>query len=295
MEHQIERKILEENMEEGDRVTGWLEELEIGDLSDEAKESTHAVEEQEQPRTPPRRLKITPDIYESVSPTNTSFYNSSVFDSRKDLRSPRFCIRDDASDATSVDDDDNDWTNSKTNQKRFVTPKTVYNTPSIDSYKPPSDIDEALQDELPNTNPPIHLPPSPGESRLVCITSCLQCTLADLPCSLTVPSCSRCERNGMGDVCLLHRRRFIEEDTQDAALAWSVPVLLKLVGEDEGRWRKKVDLAYQLHAQWQDEQDRRNWVLPRWGERKMEESYIVKVHPGEGKGRLTYRELKIEM
>jgi hypothetical protein len=53
----------------------------------------------------------------------------------------------------------------------------------------------------------------------------------------------------------------------------------------------------QLDALWQADEDRKNWVLPpidsRRGNFRTHGEHVPRSHPGEGKGRLTYRELQV--
>jgi hypothetical protein len=81
-----------------------------------------------------------------------------------------------------------------------------------------------------------------------------------------------------------------------------VPTLLKVQGEDEGLWKRKVELAEELCEKWIAEQEKKNWVLPDicsprggWRARKYAAKKEKVSHPGEGIGRLSFRELYVDM
>jgi len=82
----------------------------------------------------------------------------------------------------------------------------------------------------------------------------------------------------------------------------TAPALLKVKGEDEAIWKRKVELAETLCKKWVAEQDKRNWVLPDvgsvrggWGKRKGRVGMEKLGHPGEGIGRLAFRELFVDV
>jgi hypothetical protein len=70
-------------------------------------------------------------------------------------------------------------------------------------------------------------------TRQIFITSCYQCILAGLPCSRTLPGCSRCKRAGCQHLCLLHRRKLLEEMVIGDVIGNRTPVLLRVRGDDE--------------------------------------------------------------
>jgi hypothetical protein len=77
------------------------------------------------------------------------------------------------------------------------------------------------------------------------------------------------------------------------------PVLLKLKGEDAEIRARKVEIAKELHEMWQKKQDKKNWVLPRVDSEKRGNWNAMgivgrKMHPGEGLGRVTWAELRVE-
>jgi len=293
-------------MDEIERVAGWLERLSIEEGEDEVERQ----KEKEQPFTPMRRLTLQ-ERYEETSPTDTSFSGASVFDLPEhggELGSPcrRGRFRDDGSEATSCDDDDDEDqklfgqqsndTKTRLAQPDFTSPRLC--PESLHSYDPiSSDDDEGEAIEEPLTAPIAPIPRDPNEPRIVSLVSCLQCTLSSLPCSRTTPSCTRCIRNGHASTCLLLRRRFPEETDH----ACTAPVLLKLKNEDPDTWMRKMEVAQKVQEEWQEKLDKRNWVLPRVeSERRGDWNGCVGVgsgrrgHPGEGMGRVRWEELVVE-
>ena len=75
---------------------------------------------------------------------------------------------------------------------------------------------------------------------LISLTSCLQCVLADLPCSRTLPSCTRCVRNGEV-VCVAQRNRVLQEMRRDGYK--DDPILVVEVGEGEEVVRKEEEMT----------------------------------------------------
>ncbi|KAF2680674.1 hypothetical protein K458DRAFT_407154 [Lentithecium fluviatile CBS 122367] len=132
---------------------------------------------------------------------------------------------------------------------------------------------------------------------LTWITSCLQCTLAGLQCSRTPPTCSRCKRNGHGEMCLLQRRRRRHEMEVGNSTLNRTPVLLKLKGCDEEVVRRKEGLKKEMIQTWLDQECRKNWVLPindgKLGAWKTAQLCSPKVHPGESLGRITFARLQL--
>lgn len=133
----------------------------------------------------------------------------------------------------------------------------------------------------------------PERCTLVWVTSCLQCTLAKMPCSRTIPACSRCVRSGCGDMCLLQRRKLNSERVLGAIVGNITPVLLHEKGQGGEIIERKRALNAELLKNWQCDMDRKNWVLPSndgniggfrlRGNRRL----LVPAHPGEGIGRAT--------
>ncbi|KAH6622186.1 hypothetical protein C7974DRAFT_457163 [Boeremia exigua] len=253
------------------------------------------------PLTPSRR-QLPPLHCEEVSPTNTSFSCNSLFDppalshDREGL--DPFC--DDVPDIAPANDQAWDLENKRERCGTALVVKPLDTTfddaDSLVSYDPPSEVSSGSNnfDALENTTASLI---DPDEPRFVCITSCTQCILADLPCSRTVPHCSRCRRKGQEALCLLHRRTFREEVTCFDAPSCVTPVLLKLQGEDANVWEAKLRLEEELEQSWRAVEDRRNWVLPSldgFGEVfRSEGEQLQASFPGEGKGRLTYKELRV--
>jgi len=308
--------MLEKEVEHPDRIEGWLDKLNIkGAETDESECTTATHQEAEyEPTTPPRRSDYRSVPQDEISPTDTSFSGQSIFDKplRKNLfgsPTPKFERRDDDSDTTSIDS--RDWAPAQGKERtleRLVPPAFALrpSKPSarLDPREAPSQMDTDDLTAVWNLDPQRALPtPDPNEPRPVWITSCLQCTLAGLPCSRTYPACSRCKRHNRAEECLLQRRRFTSEVMDSSPMDRSaVPALLKVKGEDEGIWKRKVELAETLCEKWVAEQDKRNWVLPDvgsarggWGKRRGRGGKEKVGHPGEGIGRLAFRELFVDV
>lgn len=233
--------------EDHDYVSSWLQGAvcqEYDDFVNELGDSASI-----EPTTPPRR-RFLAQRYEEVSPTNTSFSDDSVFDvphlPDESVNGDPFC--DDIPDIFPADN--LNWV-SKSNARQRSARSSLedhQDTPDDDeslvSYDPPSEAAVNIEDHfhtpgeaLASATPSLINPSIPLFTE---ITSCTQCIVADLPCSRTVPCCSRCKRNGEGDVCLLHRQLYGYEIDRSETSMCTQPVLLKLQGEDKMRWRKKL-------------------------------------------------------
>ncbi|KAI4663692.1 uncharacterized protein J4E78_004109 [Alternaria triticimaculans] len=309
-------KMLEKEVEHPDRIEGWLDKLNIRGAEIDGSECTTDTDEEAGygPTTPPRRSDHRFVPQDEVSPTDTSFSGQSIFDKplRKNLfgsPTPKFEIQDDDSDTTSIDSRDWAPAHGKERTLERLVPPAFALRPSKPSARPnpheaASQTDTDDLTAVPHLDPQHTLPPhDPNEPRPVWITSCLQCTLAGLPCSRTYPSCSRCKRHNRADECLLQRRRFTSEVMYSSLMDRSTaPALLKVKGEDEGVWERKVELAEALCEQWVAEQNKKNWVLPDvgsarggWGKRRGRGGKEKVGHPGEGIGRLAFRELFVDV
>lgn len=309
-------RMLEKEVEHPDRIEGWLDKLDIkGAEIDENECATDTDEEAYYgPTTPPRPSDYRSVPQDDISPIDTSFSGKSIFGKPlcKNLfgsPTPKFEIRDDDSDTTSIDS--RDWAPQQTKERpleRLVPPAFALrpSTPSntLGSHESAlatntSDLTAISERKSQRTLSP-H---DPNEPRSVWITSCLQCTFADLPCSRTYPSCSRCKRHNRAEECLLQRRRFTSEVLGSSLMdKSSTPGLLKVKGEDEGVWKLKVELAEALCEKWVAEQDQKNWVLPDvgsarggWGRRGARIGREKVGHPGEGIGCLAFRELFVDV
>ncbi|EDU40632.1 hypothetical protein PtrSN002B_007591 [Pyrenophora tritici-repentis] len=310
--------------EDFDCIKGWLGKLDIDglrtDLSDSDKKKT-AFKSRLQPVTPNRRPHTVLGVHEEISPTDTSFSGHSIFDTpfRNKLkhRSPsiRLQIPNDDSDTS---DSEGEWESTPI-KERTLTPKaeSVPEDPAaIESSHIPASSSADLNAYDPSVDLGVHGPHQPAEPtnqlltyepdtpRIVWLTSCLQCTLADLPCSRTHPSCSRCQRTGNPEFCLLHRRSFASEalDPSKSEKCRS-PILLKVQGEDETSWKRKVELSKELRQKWLADQDKKNWVMPpiespAGGWKKQRRFQTISggdIHSGEGSGRVSYKELVVDL
>ena len=89
---------------------------------------------------------------------------------------------------------------------------------------------------------------APFEPRIVRLTSCTQCVVANLPCSRTYPYCTRCKRKGQAHLCLLHRKRLEEEINRCDPLSCTESVMVKLKNEDESIWHQKDSLLNEVRG-----------------------------------------------
>jgi hypothetical protein len=98
------------------------------------------------------------------------------------------------------------------------------------------------------------------------------------------------------------RSRFADEIDITRSKTCTSPVLLKLVGEDEGVWEGKMQERERMKEVWGEKRDRENWVLPRadverrgaWSMRglgRRESGFEADM--GEGVGRRVFVELRV--
>ncbi|KAF2176792.1 hypothetical protein K469DRAFT_397417 [Zopfia rhizophila CBS 207.26] len=285
-------------------VLSWLIHVDVGAAPMSGAlwpESPATTTEQEQgyfdkpPRTPERARELSPEEGRP-SPTNANFSDQGIFD--KPLHdSSRLGSSNDngnifsVSSATSASDDES-FCNQRLEKPNGQSAK---DKGSLNSYDPPTEINvtPSTQDLLIGDRPVNHL--NWEQPRLVWITSCLQCTLAQLPCSRTLPACSRCMRAGCGNQCLMHRRKLNEERIPGDVVRNMVPVLLKVKGDDVEVWERKMALCDELLQTWQFDLDRNNWVLPINNRQKGSylthgnKAHTLQLHPGEGFGRNTWQ------
>lgn len=291
----------EDNMERTtDHVTMWLKRLRPeGSDQDIINQGCQLDDgrDRAQPTTPPR-CSSTLQIPVDSSPITSIFSNHSLFDSPlcKDIQltaPTREPNDDESTDYTSIDgEEDDEGIAKKTSiaskyQQPFYIPSTSPKPPA-----PPSSIQLDFDHSVVPSAQSSSTAHSLSYPRVVNITSCLQCTLANLPCSRTTPSCTRCVRNGHGATCLLTRRLFPEETAQSDSRNPSSLVLLKLKGANEDVWRRKMELKDTLLEQWQVEKDQENWVFPSLGGRLKSER---KKWGWEGMGRVMYETLCVHV
>jgi hypothetical protein len=212
------------------------------------------------PCTPLRRRQLV-CRYEEVSPTDTTFSCDSIFDSPPvSPTSPVSALPCDyeeeyaKSESSSECDGEGEIISAKEETINLLSPPTANFSASrpvsLNSYDPPSEAEYtdhaehthdsqndtlAAEVVLPNDIP-----------QLTFLTSCLQCTLANLPCCRTSPNCKRCQRNGQGSLCLLQRRRTRSEMVNGKGHYNTTPVLLRLHGSDDALFERKVALAEEV-------------------------------------------------
>lgn len=309
-------------------------EVDISRTKHEQESEQGEATQREPPKRPDRKHEVQSEL-EDVSPTTTHF--SSIFEpseryitSRPTRETPITGAQDRArsfsDDSTTNVGDEDEYcrellNNLSEGSHLAVVPHRpfgqigVKDSASSGSYDQPNsahtlknkwDYLDLLQEKPPNISkilprdPPVSFSETYIQGpHLVFITSCFQCLLAGLPCSRTLPACSRCKRFSYSDLCLLHRRKLLEECIPGDTVGNHTPVLIKTKGDDEELWERKTALLGELHQAWVEQEHKKNWVLPDmcglrgnyWNDRRK----VGPVHPGEGKGRLTCRELYLAL
>lgn len=250
-------------------VRTWLEDVQIVDGEVEpgrvTERQTQSGSKKSAPYTPPRRPQLV-DKYEEVSPTDTTFSHGSVFSSSHSTpASPLSPISPThinskaqypETDASSICGGEVEGIARNKDSTGLLLPQVVPHgsrPASLNSYDPPSkDEDVHLAESLLDAQNGAVAAPiesiafTQDTPWLTWITSCLQCTLAGLPCSRTPPACSRCQRNGYGEICLLQRRRTRREMVNGNGMLNTAPVLLTLHGSDETVYTRKVELTKEV-------------------------------------------------
>jgi hypothetical protein len=256
---------LTEAMDTQQRIVDWIKSSNrwsCAPVSGESRETT--AERRTESRksveatTPQREPRLSLAIH-TASPTSTYFSRNSIFDRIEGLRETWIHgpVPDSISVGTSWDSQTQDSaTRGKTYHEAAAVRGVCLKAPltaTILSYDPASNREGSLEYSENHSQESWMIPASPAvvsnQRRITQITSCLQCIHAGLPCSRTAPSCSRCKRNGQGDICLLYRRRFPEEIHESIAELCTTPVLLKLDGEDEASWQGKLSLADEVRKE----------------------------------------------
>lgn len=257
-------------------VLGWLQHVELtyGEIKDTVVSEELLQDSRETTPCTPFRQSCQPFAYgDEVSPVSTKFSHGAIFDSPE----PSPCYNNGPSswkrhgtyaetDASSVDSDDG------TCQQRdsldvapAVHPLDAKELSDLHLHESPSDEgntdvtvtnspvagiptpDSIVSTQSKSALSPICLEPQDaGAPSLVFITSCLQCILANLPCSRTPPACSRCKRHSRGESCLLYRRRTKAEMVSGNIVLNTTPVLLKVESDDEAEWEEKTELAEEV-------------------------------------------------
>lgn len=148
----------------------------------------------------------------------------------------------------------------------------------------------SFADQCHNARSLVHSFPPRHVTATVTAASCLQCSLLNLPCSQTHPTCSRCTRRhgeplggfygllAASEPCLARRKRTIEEleildgmqdvscgnskHRQKNGLSDREDVLFRLESDGDGDWERKLELADELLVIESQRMERSNWVLP---------------------------------
>lgn len=215
-------------------VMGWLEGLEaVAEAADEKDEADA------DPHTPRRRGSARE---EEVSPTNTAFPSTRIFD-QSDL-ARREESDDSNTSVTSISPSNN--TLSPTNEESHLEPKSRTTTS-------PSSFVKTLTAVLTTGS---SSGPIPMDTH-ISLLSCVACTSLSLPCSLTLPICIRCMRNSSMCVFLRHRMP-VEIDAASIATC-GLPVLVRQ-GESMEEWEDKLEDLRNVKDTMERMWDRQNWV-----------------------------------
>lgn len=75
---------------------------------------------------------------------------------------------------------------------------------------------------------------------------CLQCEVKRLPCSKAHPSCSRCIRNGYGELCLAQRRMTMAEIESNDHISPSWSIIIRQETDDDKIWESKLRLQQEV-------------------------------------------------
>ncbi|KAL5445795.1 hypothetical protein PMIN06_007972 [Paraphaeosphaeria minitans] len=244
-------------------------------------------------------------LCEEVSPTDTDFSYDSIFDSpcgptnSSCVSAPRH--RYPETDASSLNDEDEIRARKELLARLELSDDSGFESATSATLLDHSPLGSVSPESSPTLVPTTPTPAvegfDPYATHLILLTSCLQCVLSGLPCSRTLPACSRCLRHGHGGLCLAQRKRhhseiYCADDSVDTD-----PLLLVAEGDDDGTFQKKIQLQNELLQTWREKQEVKNWVLPaddgRRGDWKTEPMKKVEVHPGVGSGPQKHHRLRL--
>jgi hypothetical protein len=224
----------------------WLKDVESA-----SQRTTPALKTTEEHSTTPRTSAAFIAEYEELSPTLTFFTDQTIFDSPIKNNHPGDYGPDD--DIVSVATSHSlpaykpRVAIEEAVEKGFSDLETVNLSTAchVSSFEPATDLEDRedtppiLVDE-PFTEVRKEPYDSKGKPPAISIVSCLQCTLKNLPCTRTFPSCSRCIRHGHGHLCLAQRSKFLSEMFLDDGTSATQPVLLRLKDAVDPFWPEKL-------------------------------------------------------
>lgn len=222
-------------------ILDWLSNVES--VSEDLERNTGPIDnsrEHAQILKTPQKKESIAAIDADLSPTDTDFSFNSIFDrpchSREgDQETGSVCSN--SSDEYPV----SEFCPSRTQRRQSLIRDSLGDLApaSLNSYEPPSEVGSIEQAVNPIDITSITVREDGKDTFFV--VSCLQCTLAGLRCSRTVPACSRCIRNGV-ECCLVQRRQKPHE--LDRSLdSHNAPMLVRLKDDDDRLWRKKEQLT----------------------------------------------------
>ncbi|KAF2200609.1 hypothetical protein GQ43DRAFT_481437 [Delitschia confertaspora ATCC 74209] len=282
------------------------------------RETSGRDDSRPQPQTPHRRPNIQhiQDEWDKdrLSPTYSNFSDANIFDTP--TIPPKFTSNKQSNDGGGVCSISSRTTISDLEdvERKYYQPGSIaakavryvtLGTSSDCSFSLSSACIQSPNSHHPPTVPDYNIsrissePIDPNKTYLVHVFSCLQCTLANLTCSRTLPACSRCIRKDCWDVCLLQRRKLNVEYVSGDFVNNTTPKLLRVKNEGDKAWARKLDVRDELIESWNATQDRKNWVLPvnnyKLGNFK-NDGYKKDTsrHPGRGIGRMAHAVMKLE-
>ncbi|KAF2446499.1 hypothetical protein P171DRAFT_483838 [Karstenula rhodostoma CBS 690.94] len=280
-----------------DGVEAWLAAMNIKvDLG--RAQQTETIAAPATPALKPLRIQqYGAQLCEEISPTDTNFSSDPIFDSPYNPTDSSCISARPDTDASSLDDEDEVCA-----RKELFASVELSDDSGVEPGTPTTILDTS-SDSPPSLAPiaPTHALNGfdPHATHLIYLTSCLQCVLSGLPCSRTLPACSRCIRHGHGDLCLAQRKRhhseiYCADDSVDTD-----PILLMREGDDEGTFHKKIQLQSELLNTWWEKRERKNWVIPAdngiRGDWKTAPMRKVELHPGVGSGPQKHYRLRVAM
>jgi len=133
---------------------------------------------------------------------------------------------------------------------------------------------------LSTTSAPFNLNAASAITPVITPSSCIQCSLLQLLCSQTHPTCTRCTRRHkeplggfygllrVAEPCLARREQTVDEikvlqqGLNSSRTKETTSVLCRLESDGDGDWERKLELANELGKEERERLERHNWILP---------------------------------